>query len=83
MKLRMLNSKVKADFLVAMKKNIEMQMNMQPMVMTCTYGLSNYYNTFNQRHPNNNNTNKTCRIIQALAGCEGKKIGRRRDIERG
>ena len=30
MKLRMLNSKVKADFLVAMKTNIEMQMNMQP-----------------------------------------------------
>ena len=36
-KLRMLNSKVIANFLIATKTNIEMQMNMQPMFMTYTY----------------------------------------------
>ena len=74
-KLRMINSKLRADFLVAMKTNIEMQINMQPIVMIYTSTLSNYRNTFNQRHPNNNNHNKTCRIIQTLAGCGGKVIG--------
>ena len=36
MKLRILNSKIRADFLVAMKMNIDIQMNMQPMVMKYT-----------------------------------------------
>ena len=49
MKLRMFNSKIGADFLVAMNTNIEMQINMQPMVMTYISTLSNYRNTFKQR----------------------------------
>ena len=34
MKLRLLNKKIKADFLITMKTNIEMQMNITPMTMT-------------------------------------------------
>ena len=75
MKLMMLNSKIRANFLVAMKTNIEMQMNMQPMVMTYTSTLSNYLNTVNQRHPNANNPNKTRNRIQTLADCGGKGRG--------
>ena len=35
-KLGILNSKIIADFLVAMKTNLEIKMNMQPMVMKYT-----------------------------------------------
>ena len=41
MKLRMINSKIRSEFLVTMKTNIDMQMNMQPMVMTYKSALSN------------------------------------------
>ena len=41
MKLRMLNSKIRADLLVEMNTNIDMQMNMKPMVMTYTSTLYN------------------------------------------
>ena len=58
-----------------MKTNIEIQMNMQPMVMTYTYSLSNYHNTVNQRHPNANNPDKNRRRIQTLAGRGGKGRG--------
>ena len=51
MKFMMLNSKIRADFLVSMKIYINMQINMQPMVMTHTSTLSNYRNKVNQRHP--------------------------------
>ncbi len=51
MKLRMLNKKVRADFLSLIKTNIEMQMNMVPMTMTYASVLSNCRNTGNQRHP--------------------------------
>ena len=40
-KLRMLNSKIRSDFPVEMKTNIDMQMNMQPIVMTYKSTLSN------------------------------------------
>ena len=72
MKLRMLNSKIIGDFLIAMKTNILVQINMQPMVMTYTSTLSNYRNTANHRHPNTNNPNKTHRRIQTLAGRGGR-----------
>ena len=61
MKLRMLNKKVKADFLNSMKTNIEMQMNMIPMTMSFVSAMSNYRNTVNQRHPENFNTATTRR----------------------
>ena len=41
MKLRMLNSKIRADFPVVMKTNIYIQINMQPIVMKYTSTLSN------------------------------------------
>ena len=47
MKLSMLNSKVRADLLVEIKTNIDMKMNMQPVVMTYTSTLSHYHNTVN------------------------------------
>ena len=65
MKLQMLNKKVKADFLSAMKTNIEMQMNIIPMTMTFASAMANYRNTVNQRHPDNANTsNRRNRRIQ-------------------
>ena len=81
-KLRMLNSKVKADFLVAMKTNIEMQMNMQPMVMTYSSALANYRNTVSQRHPTSTNTNPghTCQCIESAGRCGGKGKGGRSQV---
>ena len=80
MKLRMLNSKVRADFLVAMKTNIEMQMNMQPMQMTYESALSNYRNTVNQRNPTPTNPTRTRRRIQSTGrggqGRGGRSQGR-------
>ena len=54
-----------------------MQINMQPMVIMYTSTLSYYRNTVNQRHPNDNNSNKTRRRIQTLVGCRGKRRGGR------
>ena len=51
MKLRMLNKKVKADFLSVMETNIEIQMNMVLTTMTYTAALQNYRNAVNLRYP--------------------------------
>ena len=83
MKLRMLNSKIRAELLVAINTDIYMQMNMQPMVMTYTSTLFNYRNTVKQRHPNANNPNKTRRRIQTLAGFVGRGRGGVRGSRRG
>ena len=48
MKLRLLKSKVKADFLVAMRTNIQIQMNIVPITMTYTSALVNDRNMVNQ-----------------------------------
>ena len=58
MKLRMLNNKVKTDYLVTIKTNIEMQMNMVPTNITYSVALANYRNTVNQKFSNTavNNT---------------------------
>ena len=63
--------------------NIEMQMNIQPVVMTYTSTLSNDRNTVNQRHPNTNNPNNTRRGIHTLADFGGKGRGRGRGSGRG
>ena len=47
MKLRMLNSKIRSEFLVATKTNINMKTNIQLMVMTYKSTLNNYNNTVN------------------------------------
>ena len=51
MKLRLLNRKVRADFLSTIKTHIEMQMTMVPMVVTYTPALANYRNVVHQRFP--------------------------------
>ena len=78
MKLRMLISKIRSDFLVAIKTNIEIQMNMKTMIVTYKSNLSNYRNKVNQIHPNANNPNKTRGRIQTLAGRGGRGRGVRR-----
>ena len=50
MKLRLLNSKVKAEFLVAMKMKIETKMNMVSMAMTFDPALVNDRNTVNKNY---------------------------------
>ena len=72
--MRMLNSKIRADFPFVMETNIEMQIIMQSMFMTYTSNISNYSKTFYQRHHNSNITNNTCKRIQTLAGCGEKGI---------
>ena len=83
MKSSMLNSKIRSDFLVESKANIEIQMNMQPSVMKYKSTLSNYRKKVNQRHPNANNTNNNCRRIHTLDGCEGRERGGGRGSGRG
>ena len=65
MKLRLLNLKVKDNFLVAMKMNIEMQMNMVPMSVTYASAFINYRNTVDNKIPHTaiNNT-RTCQRVQ-------------------
>lgn len=67
MKLRMLNKKVKADFLSVMKNNIEIQMNMVPTTMTYSTALKNYRNAVNLRYPDNG-SKRTSRQIQSASG---------------
>ena len=69
MKLRLLNKKIKANFLITMKTNIEMQMNITPMTMTYQNALSNYRNVVNQRFPHESSTRKINRRIQTTGGC--------------
>ena len=83
MKLSMLNSKIRADLLVAIKMNIDIQINIKPMVIMYTSTLSNYRNTVNQRHTNDNNPKNTCKGIQTLAGCGGKGKDGGRGIRQG
>ena len=49
MKLKLLNLKMKADYLVSMKINIDMQMNMVPKSMTYASTLVTYRNTVNNK----------------------------------
>jgi hypothetical protein len=72
MKLRMLNTKVKADFLTTMKTNIEIQMNVTPMTMNYEAALTNYRNIVNQRFPYDPNARKTNRRVQSTTGRGGR-----------
>ena len=74
MKLRMLNNKIKYDFLLAMKTNIEMQMNMVPMNMTYSAALANYRNTVNHKFLNTavNNTITRQRVQYTNTGRGGR-----------
>ena len=63
MKFRLLNRKVRADFLSTIKTHIEIQMTMVPMVVTYASALANYCNVVNQRFPQGSAIKKTnCRV---------------------
>ena len=65
-KLRMLNNKIRADFLVNMKTNIQMRMNEVPMTMTYDSALTNYRNTVSAKFPDDPAAHKSKgRKIQA------------------
>ena len=61
----MLNNKVRADFLVNMKTNIQMRMNEIPMTMTYESVLSNYCNTVSTKFPDDPSAHKKNRKIQS------------------
>ena len=71
MKLCLLNKKIRADFLSTMKRHIEMQMLMVPMIMTYAGALTNYRNVVNQRFPQGSIAKKTNRRIQST-GTRGR-----------
>ena len=92
MKIRLLNSKVKAEFLVSTKTDIDMQMHMVPMAMNYAPALVNDRNTLNQnitdtsinntrtlRRVQHTNTGRIGRIISGRGGrgWGGKGSGRR------
>ena len=65
MKLRLLNRKVRADFLSTIKTHIKMQMTIIPMVITYTSALANYRNVVHQRFPQGSTIKKTNRRVQS------------------
>ena len=66
MKLRLLNMKIKADFLSSMKTNIQMEMNKQPRTMNFASALANYRNTVNEKFPQDPTAHTRKRRIQAM-----------------
>ena len=73
MKLRLLNLKVKAEFLFGMKMNIDIQMNMVPMALAYALALVNYRNTVNQKNPDTaiNNAKTRQRVQHTNNGRDG------------
>ena len=63
-KLRMLNNKIRADFLLTMKTSIDMEMNKVPMTMTFEAAMRNYRNTVQAKFPDDPKAHKK-RKIQA------------------
>ena len=61
-KLRLLNNKIRADFMITMKTHIEMEMIKVPCTMTFQAALANYRNTVNQKYPHDQQTHKKRRI---------------------
>ena len=72
MKLCMLGKKGKADFLVTMEKNIEMQMNIIPTTMSYQVALASYRNVVNQRFLPDASIKRTSRCIQSVTGLSGR-----------
>ena len=63
-KLRMLNRKVKADFLQMAKTAIELEMNKVPMTITYELALANYRNAVNKKFPPHESQTRKARRIQ-------------------
>ena len=72
-KLRMLNNKIRADFLLTMKTSIDMEMNKVPMTMTFDLAMTNYRNTVNVKFPDDLSAyKKTPRKVQTTTSTKGK-----------
>ena len=83
MKLRLLNRKIRADFLSTIKTHIEMQMTMVPMVVTYASALTNYRNVVHQRFPQGSTIKKTNRRVQSSNTSRTGRGGRSRRGGRG
>ena len=71
MKLRMLNTKVRADFLNSMKTNIQMEMNKVPRTITFQNALANYRNVVNEKFPQDQSAHTKKRRIQSTRSSHG------------
>ena len=84
-KLRMLNKKIKADFLEQVKVSIEIELAKVPITMTYDIALASYRNTVNRKHPPNKEVKKTRRINEttSTSSSRGNQRGRGRGRGRG
>ena len=71
MKLRLLNTKIRADFLSNMKANIQMEMNKVPRTMTFQNALTNYRNMVNKKFPQDQSAHMKKRRIQSTRSNQG------------
>ena len=84
-KLRLLNRKIKADFLETVRTNIELELARTPMTMTYNTALATYRNAVNRKPPENDSVPKrTRKINEANRGRNnGGRGGRGRGRGRG
>ena len=82
MKLRMLNSKIRADFLHNMKTNVQMEMNKTPTTMTYASALANYRNAVNEKFPSDPSAHSRKRRINAARSGPSPTIGRNSSTSR-
>ena len=66
-KLRMLNNKIRADFLLTMKTSIDMEMNKVPMTKTFEGAMRNYRYTVQAKFPDDPKAHKKRKIQAATA----------------
>lgn len=69
MKIRMLMVKMKADFLVPTKAQLEIELSRTPMTVTYDQALALFRNMFNQKHPPQINVanNRTRRHVNEVS----------------
>ena len=75
-KLRMLQRKIKADFLEGARTNIELELAKTPMTMTYDVALSTYRNAVNHKFPAGEQVKKSRRIQQVGRDGSGRGRGR-------
>ena len=83
-KLRLLNRKVKADFLETVRTSIELELARTPMTMTYNTALATYRNAVNRKFPKNDSVPKcTRRISKTNRGSNNEGRGGRGGRGRG
>ena len=75
-KLRMLNKKIKCDFLEIVRTGIELDMTRLPMTMTYEIALANYRNAVNRKFPGDGETRRSARRINQVGSQRGRGRGR-------